>query len=185
MPSRRLSARTETRTDDALLEATRRFWLPAILLAAILPATRLSPLEVEQRVVVERFALSALLLVITLAGSRFAGLWLRGVDVAEGGPSELGLTQAEVADALREPVSQIVHVVETALEQCQPEIAADIIEQGITMTGGGALLRNIDRVLADETGLPVRVAEAPLQCVAFGAGRALEDPEFRDALCPA
>ena len=110
---------------------------------------------------------------------------VRGHDVAEGGPSELGLTQAEVAEALREPVAQIVHVVETALEQCQPEIAADIIEQGITMTGGGALLRNIDRVLADETGLPVRVAEAPLRCVAFGAGRTLEDPEFRDALCPA
>jgi small-conductance mechanosensitive channel len=88
-----LSARTETRTDDALLEATRRFWLPAILLAAILPATRLSPLEVEQRVVVERFALSALLLVITLAGSRFAGLWLRGVDVAEGGPARPSVIQ--------------------------------------------------------------------------------------------
>jgi small-conductance mechanosensitive channel len=88
-----LSARTETKADDALLEATRRFWLPAIVLASILPAARLSPLEVEQRVVVERFALSALLLVVTLAASRFAGLWLTGVGGAEEGPARPSVIQ--------------------------------------------------------------------------------------------
>jgi rod shape-determining protein MreB len=111
--------------------------------------------------------------------------FVRGRDVARGGPCEISLSQAEIAEALREPVSQIVQVVCSALEHTKPEIAADIIDQGITMTGGGALLRNIDRVLADETGLPVKVAEEPLSCVVFGAGRVLEDPEYREALCPA
>src|SRR4029079_19469684 len=69
--------------------------------------------------------------------------------------------------------------------QTKPEIAADIIDRGITMTGGGSLLRNIDLLLADETGLPVQVAENPLICVALGAGRTLEDPEFRGTLCAA
>ena len=111
--------------------------------------------------------------------------FIRGLDVAKGGPAEIGICQAEIAEALREPISQIVQIVEAALEHSKPEIAADIIDRGITMTGGGSLLRNIDRVLADETGLPVRIAEEPLTCVALGAGRALEDPEFRDMLCPA
>jgi rod shape-determining protein MreB len=108
-----------------------------------------------------------------------------GRDVARGGPSEINLTQAEIAEALREPISQIVQIVRTALEQTQPEIAADVIDHGIMMTGGGSLLRNIDRVLADETGLPVQIAESPLSCVALGAGRILEDPSYREALCPA
>lgn len=107
---------------------------------------------------------------------------VRGRDVARGVPSEITLDQAEIADALREPVGRIVHIVKAALEQTKPEIAADVIDQGITMTGGGSLLRQIDSVLADETGLPVRVADEALSCVALGAGRALEDPEFRGAL---
>jgi rod shape-determining protein MreB len=106
-----------------------------------------------------------------------------GQDVARGGPSEIMVSQAEIAEALHDPISQIVQMVETALEHSKPEIAADIIDRGITMTGGGSLLRNIDLVLADETGLPVKVAEAPLTCVALGAGRALEDPEYRETLC--
>ena len=110
---------------------------------------------------------------------------IRGQDVARGVPCEITLSQAEIAEAVREPISQIVQIVATALEQTKPEIAADVIDRGMTMTGGGSLLRNIDRVLADETGLPVRVAEAPLMCVALGAGRALEDPEYRGTLCPA
>jgi rod shape-determining protein MreB len=105
--------------------------------------------------------------------------YVGGRDVAAGGPCELALTQAEIADALREPVQQIVEVVTGALEHAGPEIAADIIDRGLSMTGGGALLRNIDIVLADETGLSVRVAPDPLTCVALGAGRALEDPEYR------
>jgi rod shape-determining protein MreB len=110
---------------------------------------------------------------------------VRGRDVARGVPMEVTLNQAEIAEALAEPIARIVHVVRVALERCQPEIAADIIDEGITMTGGGSLLRDIEVVLADETGLPVRVADNPMSCVALGAGRALEDPEYRGALHPA
>jgi len=110
---------------------------------------------------------------------------VRGRDVARGVPMEVTLNQAEIAEALAEPIARIVHVVRVALERCQPEIAADIIDEGITMTGGGSLLREIEVVLADETGLPVRVAENPMSCVALGAGRALEDPDYRGALYPA
>ena len=73
----------------------------------------------------------------------------------------------------------------TAPGMAAPEMAADIIDAGITMTGGGSLLREIDAVLADETGLPVRVAENPMQCVAIGAGRTLEEQVYRGALQPA
>ena len=111
--------------------------------------------------------------------------YIRGQDVTRGGPCELTLSQADIVEALREPISQIVEVVCASLEQAQPEIAADMIDRGITLTGGGSLLRNFDRVLADETGLPVAVADAPLHCVAIGAGRTLEDPEYRETLCPA
>ena len=107
---------------------------------------------------------------------------IRGRDVARGVPREIGIDQAEIAHALSEPVARIVHAVRLALENTQPEIAADIIDEGITMTGGGSLLPEIDAVLAEETGLPVRVADNPLTCVAMGAGRALEDPAFKGAL---
>jgi rod shape-determining protein MreB len=110
---------------------------------------------------------------------------VRGRDVGKGVPSEITLTQAHIADALSEPVNRIVEVVRAALEHTQPEIAADVIDQGITMTGGGSLLREISGVLADETGLPVRVADDPMSCVALGAGRTLEDPVYRGALIPA
>jgi rod shape-determining protein MreB len=110
---------------------------------------------------------------------------VRGLDVVVGRPSEINLSQAEIAEAVHEPVSQIVEVVSSALEQTKPEIAADVIERGITMTGGGSLLRNIDQLLEDEVGLPVHIAAAPLECVALGAGRVLEDLEYREALCPA
>jgi len=110
---------------------------------------------------------------------------ISGRDVAEGGPREMMLSQTEIVEALNEPVSQIVAFVRSALEQIPPEIAADVIDRGITMTGGGSLLRNFDAVLADETGLPVRIAENALKCVALGAGRALEDAQFRGALQPA
>ena len=104
--------------------------------------------------------------------------------MARGVPAEIMLNQQEMAEAISEPVSRIVHVVRVALENTKPEIAADVIEQGITMTGGGSLLRNIDKVLSDETGLPVRIAEDPLSCVALGAGRALEDAIYSGALNP-
>jgi rod shape-determining protein MreB len=108
--------------------------------------------------------------------------YVRGRDVAKGVPNEISLNQLEIAEALAEPVARIVHVVREALEGSQPEIAADIIDEGITMTGGGSLLREIAVVLADETGLPVRVADNPMSCVALGAGRALEDADYLGAL---
>jgi rod shape-determining protein MreB len=110
---------------------------------------------------------------------------VKGLHVERGVPREIELTQAEIARALSEPVGRIVHAVREALEHTAPEIAADIIDDGITLTGGGSLLRGIDAVIADETGLPVRVAENPMQCVALGAGMALEDRILRGALQPA
>ncbi|MCE6984454.1 rod shape-determining protein, partial [Pseudomonas frederiksbergensis] len=80
-----------------------------------------------------------------------------------------------ICDALSEPVGQIVMAVMTALEQTAPELSSDIIDEGITLTGGGALLRRLDEALSEATGLPVRIADTPLMCVAMGAGKALED----------
>ncbi|HEY6048695.1 MAG TPA: rod shape-determining protein [Sphingomicrobium sp.] len=110
---------------------------------------------------------------------------VRGRDVGRGMPREIELNQAQVADALSEPVNQIVEVVRTALEHTQPEIAADVIDQGITMTGGGSLLRGFDTVLQDCTGLPVIVADDPMSCVALGAGQTLEEKVLRGALIAA
>jgi rod shape-determining protein MreB and related proteins len=110
---------------------------------------------------------------------------VKGLHVEKGVPREIELTQAEIARALNEPVARIVNAVREALEHTEPEIAADIIDAGITMTGGGSLLQDIDGVLSDETGLPVRVADNPMQCVALGAGQTLEDPIYRGALQPA
>jgi rod shape-determining protein MreB len=110
---------------------------------------------------------------------------VRGRDVGRGMPAEIMLSQAQLAEALAEPVNQIVEVVRTALEHTQPEIAADVIDQGITMTGGGALLRGIDTVLQDSTGLPVHIADDPMSCVALGAGRTLEEKLLRSALIAA
>ena len=119
------------------------------------------------------------------ADGRGMTVGIKGLHVERGVPREIELTQAEIARALGEPVARIVHAVREALEHTEPEIAADIIDAGITMTGGGSLLRDIDAVLADETGLPVCVADNPLQCVALGAGMTLEDRIYRGALQPA
>jgi len=99
---------------------------------------------------------------------------VRGRNLAEGIPRLFTLNSNEVLEALQEPLAAIVQAVKSALEQCPPELAADIAEQGIVLTGGGALLRNLDRLLTEETGLPVIVAEDPLTCVARGGGKALE-----------
>jgi rod shape-determining protein MreB len=107
---------------------------------------------------------------------------IKGRNVTRGVPAEIRITEAELAEALAEPVSQIIHAVRVALESTPPEIAADMIDSGITMTGGGSLLGEIAPALAAATGLPVRVAEDPLNCVALGAGRALEDLSFRGVL---
>ncbi|MGH6612592.1 rod shape-determining protein [Sphingomonas sp.] len=107
---------------------------------------------------------------------------VRGRDLVAGVPREIEISQLEVAEALAELIGQIVEAVMTALENTLPELAADIVDHGIVMTGGGALLRGIDEVLARATGLPVVVADNALMCVATGAGRALEDPVYRGVL---
>jgi rod shape-determining protein MreB len=107
---------------------------------------------------------------------------VKGRDLVMGVPKEIQITQGQIAEALSEPVSAIVEGVRLALENTAPELAADIVDQGIVLTGGGALLQGLDEVLRDETGLPVTVAEDPLTCVALGTGRALEDPLFRGVL---
>jgi len=95
-------------------------------------------------------------------------------NLAEGIPRELTITNAEVLDALQEPLTNIVNAVKKALEQTQPELASDIAEKGMVLTGGGALLRGMDRLLSKETGLTVVIAEEPLTCVARGGGEALK-----------
>ena len=107
---------------------------------------------------------------------------LKGRDLVNGVPKEITITQSQVAEALSEPVQAIVEGVRIALENTAPELAADIVDQGIVLTGGGALLTGLDDVIREETGLPVTVAEDPLTCVALGTGRALEDPAFRGVL---
>ncbi|NIJ07625.1 rod shape-determining protein MreB [Sphingomonas vulcanisoli] len=107
---------------------------------------------------------------------------IKGRDLVNGVPKEIEITQAQIAEALSEPVSAIVEGVRMALENTAPELAADIVDQGIVVTGGGALLAGIDDVLREATGLPVTIAENPLTCVALGTGRALEDPMFRGVL---
>jgi rod shape-determining protein MreB len=99
---------------------------------------------------------------------------VRGRNLAEGIPRSFTLNSNEILEALQEPLAGIVDAVKTALEKTPPELGADIAERGMVLTGGGALLRDFDRLLMEETGLPVIVAEDPLTCVARGGGRALE-----------
>lgn len=99
---------------------------------------------------------------------------VRGRNIAEGIPRSFTINSNEVLEALQEPLSAIVRAIKSVLEQCPPELAADISERGMVVTGGGALLRDIDRLFAEETGLPVIIAEEPLTCVARGGGKALE-----------
>lgn len=100
---------------------------------------------------------------------------IKGRDLMNGVPKELVISQRQVAEALSEPVGAIVEAVKVALEHTAPELAADIVDKGIVLTGGGALLQNLDFVLRHATGLPVMVADKPLTCVALGTGRALEE----------
>jgi rod shape-determining protein MreB len=99
---------------------------------------------------------------------------VRGRNLAEGIPRSFTLNSNEILEALQEPLSMIVQAVKSALEQCPPELAADIADTGMVLTGGGALLRDLDVLLQEETGLPVIVADDPLTCVARGGGKALE-----------
>ena len=113
-------------------------------------------------------------------GSAFPGSEVRekevkGRNLAEGIPRSFTISSNEILEALTEPLNSIVSAVKTALEQTPPELAADIAEKGMVLTGGGALLRDIDRLLMEETGLPVIIAEDPLTCVVRGSGKALEN----------
>ncbi len=99
---------------------------------------------------------------------------VKGRNLAEGIPRSFTLSSNEVLEALQEPLASVVMAVRTALEQTPPELGADVAERGIVLTGGGALLRDMDRLLSEETGLPVVIAEDPLTCVARGGGRVLE-----------
>jgi rod shape-determining protein MreB len=112
-------------------------------------------------------------------GSAFPGNEVREIEVkgrnlAEGVPRSFTLNSNEILEALQEPLTGIINAVKKALEQTPPELGADVAERGIVLTGGGALLCDLDRLIEEETGLPVIVAEDPLTCVARGGGRALE-----------
>ena len=112
-------------------------------------------------------------------GCAFASKTVREIDVrgrnlAEGVPRSFTLNSDEILEALQEPLSAIVQAVKSALEQSPPELASDIAESGLVLTGGGALLRDLDKLLSEETGLPVIVADDPLTCVARGGGKAME-----------
>jgi rod shape-determining protein MreB len=100
---------------------------------------------------------------------------IKGRDLIEGIPKTLTVTDAEIREALAEPISIIVNAVRVALERTPPELSADIVDRGIVLTGGGSLLKNLDKLLREETGLPVSVAEDPLSSVVLGTGKMLSD----------
>lgn len=107
-------------------------------------------------------------------GSEVTEMEVKGRNLAEGVPRSFALNSNEILEALQEPLSGIVGSVKVALEQTPPELGADVANSGIVLTGGGALLKDIDRLIAEETGLPVIIAEDPLTCVARGGGHILE-----------
>ena len=107
-----------------------------------------------------------------------AELDIRGRDLVSGLPKTLTIKSSEVREALSEPIQQIIDAVKGTLEKTPPELASDVMDHGIMMTGGGALLRNLDRLLSHETGMPVLVAEDALSCVGEGTGKSLENIEL-------
>ena len=107
---------------------------------------------------------------------------IKGRDLMNGVPKEIVISERQIAESLAEPVGAIIDAVKAALEQTAPELAADIVDKGIVMTGGGALLSNLDYVLRYATGLAVTVADDPLSCVAMGTGATLENAIHRNAL---
>ena len=100
---------------------------------------------------------------------------VKGRDLIDGIPKTIVITNEEIREALREPVMTIVETVRTCLERTPPELAADIVDKGIVITGGGALLRGLDHLLRQETNLPVTAGEDPLSCVALGTGKVLDE----------
>ncbi len=108
---------------------------------------------------------------------------VKGRDLVTGVPKTIRMSDAEVFESLTEPISIIVDAVRSALENAPPELSSDLVDRGIMMAGGGSLLRNLDKLLAKETGIPVKLATDPLLCVVLGAGKVLEEIDFfREAL---
>jgi rod shape-determining protein MreB len=103
---------------------------------------------------------------------------VKGRDLRSGTPKEINITEEDSAEALNDILKQMVNGVKDALENTPPELSADLVDMGLTLTGGGALLKNIDKRFSKETGLPVHIAEDPLTCVAIGTGKALEQEEI-------
>ena len=103
---------------------------------------------------------------------------IRGRDLISGLPKTMQISSSEVRDALRDPVNSIVDGIKSTLEKTPPELASDSMENGIMLTGGGALLKGLDKLVKEETGMPVKIAENPLDCVAIGTGKSVEDQEI-------
>ena len=103
---------------------------------------------------------------------------VKGRHQLEGKPTTVVMSDGEIREALAEPINAIVEAVLLALERTPPELAADIVDKGIVLTGGGALLKNIDVLLREETGLPVMVSDDPISCVVLGSGKALDHIEL-------
>ena len=103
---------------------------------------------------------------------------VKGRDIRSGTPKEISLKEEDTAEALNQTLSQIMAGIKDALENTPPELSADLVDMGLTLTGGGALLKNMDKFIAKETGLPVQIADDPLACVAIGTGKALEQEEI-------
>ena len=102
---------------------------------------------------------------------------IRGRDLSTGLPRNVVVTSTQIEEAMKESISKIVEIVKMTLEKTPPELAADIMEKGIVLAGGGALIKNLDKLISKETGMPVYVADEPLDCVVRGAGKTLEDIE--------
>jgi rod shape-determining protein MreB len=102
---------------------------------------------------------------------------VKGRDIVSGIPKTVKVGSAEVREAIQEPIAAVVDAVRQALERTPPELASDIVDRGIVMTGGGALLKGLDSLLRENTSLPINVDEEPLTCVVRGTGRILDDPE--------
>ena len=103
---------------------------------------------------------------------------VKGRDLVAGLPKTVSITSAEISEALQEPVRAIVEAAKISLERTPPELAADLIERGIVMAGGGSLLRGMDKIISEETGLPVHIADDPLTAVAEGTGKVLNEIRY-------
>lgn len=104
-------------------------------------------------------------------------LEVRGRDLATGLPRNVIVTSSQMEEAMKESINEIVDIVKSTLEKTPPELASDIVEKGIVLAGGGALIQNLDKLISQRTGMPVYVAESPLECVVKGTGKTLEDLE--------